>query len=82
MEYCPEGTLEQLVTSSESGLSECLVRRFTRQLLQVSLPAHCLGLRTSWYMRQAGLSVNSYLGLFEAYVRLLHLKKLSHATAL
>jgi serine/threonine protein kinase len=36
MEYCPEGTLEQLVTSSESGLSECLVRRFTRQLLQVS----------------------------------------------
>ena len=39
MEYCPEGTLEQLVTSSESGLSECLTRRFTRQLLQVSCKA-------------------------------------------
>ena len=35
MEYCPEGTLEALVTSTETGLEESMVRRYTRQLLQV-----------------------------------------------
>lgn len=27
MEYCPEGTLEELVTTTESGLEESTVRR-------------------------------------------------------
>lgn len=35
MEYCPEGTLEALVSSTEAGLEESMVRRYTRQLLQV-----------------------------------------------
>ena len=34
MEFCPEGTLENLVSSTESGLPEELIRRFTRQLLE------------------------------------------------
>ena len=34
MEFCPEGTLEHLVSSTESGLPEELIRRFTRQLLE------------------------------------------------
>ena len=37
MEYCPEGTLEALVTSTEAGLEESMVRRYTRQLLQVGV---------------------------------------------
>ena len=35
MEYCPEGTLEALVTSRENGLEEPLSRRYTSQLIQV-----------------------------------------------
>ncbi len=34
MEYCPEGTLETLVSSTEFGLEEVLGRRYTRQLTQ------------------------------------------------
>lgn len=34
MEYCPEGTLESLVESTEHGLEEFIVRRYTRQLVE------------------------------------------------
>ncbi|XP_042228698.1 mitogen-activated protein kinase kinase kinase 4-like isoform X2 [Homarus americanus] len=34
MEYCEEGTLESLATSTETGLPEELVRKYTRQLLE------------------------------------------------
>jgi len=40
MEYCPEGTLEALVTSTETGLEESMVRRYTRQLLQAVACLH------------------------------------------
>lgn len=33
MEYCSEGTLENLITASEGGLSELLFRRYTFQLV-------------------------------------------------
>lgn len=33
MEYCSEGTLENLIAVSEGGLSELLVRRYTNQLV-------------------------------------------------
>ena len=40
MEYCPEGTLEELVTSTESGIEEGLMRRYTRQLLEAVAVLH------------------------------------------
>ena len=40
MEYCPEGTLETLVSSTEAGLEEVLVRRYTRQLLEAIACLH------------------------------------------
>lgn len=39
MEYCDEGTLESLATSTETGLPEEIVRKYTRQLLEA---VHCL----------------------------------------
>ncbi|XP_063597420.1 mitogen-activated protein kinase kinase kinase 4-like isoform X1 [Penaeus indicus] len=39
MEYCDEGTLESLATSTETGLPEVIVRKYTRQLLE---SVHCL----------------------------------------
>lgn len=33
MEFCAEGTLESLVSGTENGLPELLVRRYTYQLL-------------------------------------------------
>ena len=30
MEYCPEGTLEELVSTTETGLEESSIRRYTR----------------------------------------------------
>ena len=44
MEYCPEGTLEHLVSSTESGLPEELIRRFTRQLLEAVAFLHQHGI--------------------------------------
>lgn len=40
MEFCPEGTLENLVASTETGLPEELIRRFTRQLLEAVTVLH------------------------------------------
>ena len=40
MEYCPEGTLESLVTSTENGLEESSVRRYTRQLVDAVACLH------------------------------------------
>ena len=40
MEYCPEGTLESLLTSTETGLDEFIVRRYTRQLLEAVACLH------------------------------------------
>ncbi|XP_023342644.1 mitogen-activated protein kinase kinase kinase 4 isoform X2 [Eurytemora carolleeae] len=40
MEYCPEGTLEALCSSTEAGLEESLVRRYTGQLLQAVACLH------------------------------------------
>ena len=40
MEYCPEGTLESLLTSTEKGLDEFIVRRYTRQLLEAVTCLH------------------------------------------
>merc|ERR1719273_538490 len=40
MEYCPEGTLEALVTSRENGLEEPLSRRYTSQLIQAVACLH------------------------------------------
>lgn len=33
MELCAEGTLENLVSATENGLPEALLRRFTKQLV-------------------------------------------------
>ena len=40
MEYCPEGTLESLVSSTENGLDESIVRRYTRQLVEAVACLH------------------------------------------
>lgn len=40
MEFCPEGTLEHLTASTETGLPEELIRRFTRQLLEAVTVLH------------------------------------------
>ncbi len=40
MEFCPEGTLENLTASTEAGLPEELIRRFTRQLLEAVTVLH------------------------------------------
>lgn len=40
MEYCDEGTLESLATSTETGLPEELVRKYTRQLLEAVHTLH------------------------------------------
>ena len=40
MEFCPEGTLEHLVASTEAGLPEEPIRRFTRQLLEAVTVLH------------------------------------------
>lgn len=44
MEFCPEGTLEQLVSSTEAGLPEELIRRYTRQLLEAVAVLHRNGI--------------------------------------
>ena len=44
MEFCPEGTLEQLVSSTGSGLPEELIRQFTRQLLEAVALLHDNGI--------------------------------------
>lgn len=33
MELCAEGTLENLISATENGLPEALLRRFTKQLV-------------------------------------------------
>ena len=43
MEYCPEGTLEVLVSSTEEGLEEWLIRRYTRQLVDAVTCLHEAG---------------------------------------
>lgn len=40
MEYCPEGTLEELVESTESGLEETSCRRYTKQLMEAVAVLH------------------------------------------
>ena len=40
MEYCPEGTLESLFMSTENGLEESMVRRYTRQLVEAVACLH------------------------------------------
>lgn len=40
MELCTEGTLESLVASTESGLPEALVRRYTGQLVSAIAALH------------------------------------------
>lgn len=40
MEYCDEGTLESLALSTETGLSEELVRKYVRQLLEAVHALH------------------------------------------
>ena len=40
MEYCPEGSLEELVSNTEAGLEETLIRRYTRQLLEAVVCLH------------------------------------------
>lgn len=44
MEYCDEGTLESLATSTETGLPEELVRKYTRQLLEAVHTLHERGI--------------------------------------
>ncbi|KAG8228065.1 hypothetical protein J437_LFUL007235 [Ladona fulva] len=48
MEYCPEGTLEDLVATTEeataSGLPEPIIRRYTYQLLQAVATLHHHGI--------------------------------------
>ncbi|XP_059082749.1 mitogen-activated protein kinase kinase kinase 4-like isoform X4 [Tigriopus californicus] len=43
MEYCPEGTLEDLVSTMEDGLEEILLRKYTRQLLDAVACLHMHG---------------------------------------
>ncbi len=40
MEYCPEGTLEELVSTTEMGLEETSIRRYARQLLEAVAVLH------------------------------------------
>ena len=40
MEYCPEGSLEELVSNTDAGLEETLIRRYTRQLLEAVVCLH------------------------------------------
>ncbi|VEN46850.1 unnamed protein product [Callosobruchus maculatus] len=44
MEYCSEGTLENLIASTEKGLPELLVRRYTFQLLSGVVCLHDHGI--------------------------------------
>lgn len=44
MEYCDEGTLESLAISTETGLPEELVRKYTRQLLEAVHTLHERGI--------------------------------------
>ncbi|XP_069173757.1 mitogen-activated protein kinase kinase kinase 4 isoform X4 [Procambarus clarkii] len=44
MEYCDEGTLESLATSTETGLPEESVRKYTRQLLEAVNALHEKGI--------------------------------------
>lgn len=44
MEFCPEGTLQNLASSTEAGLPEELIRRFTRQLLDAVAVLHDKGI--------------------------------------
>lgn len=71
MEFCPEGTLENLVASTETGLPEELIRRFTRQLLEAVTVLHengivhrdIKGTTLKFAMRNIlSLSCNLYLG--------------------
>eukprot|EP00095_Tigriopus_kingsejongensis_P011134 maker-scaffold1161_size58349-snap-gene-0.7 protein:Tk11134 transcript:maker-scaffold1161_size58349-snap-gene-0.7-mRNA-1 annotation:"hypothetical protein CAPTEDRAFT_214311" len=43
MEYCPEGTLEDLVCTMEDGIEEILLRKYTRQLLDAVACLHMHG---------------------------------------
>ena len=40
MEYCPEGTIEALIMSTEEGLEEVIVRRYTKQLVEAVACLH------------------------------------------
>ena len=40
MEYCPEGSLEELVSNTVAGLDETLIRRYTRQLMEAVAELH------------------------------------------
>lgn len=44
MEFCPEGTLKNLAASTDNGLPEELIRRFTRQLLEAVQILHQNGI--------------------------------------
>lgn len=44
MEFCPEGTLKNLAASTDNGLPEELIRRFTRQLLEAVQVLHQNGI--------------------------------------
>ncbi|XP_071530903.1 mitogen-activated protein kinase kinase kinase 4 [Panulirus ornatus] len=44
MEYCDEGTLESLATTTETGLPEVIVRKYTRQLLEALHVLHERGI--------------------------------------
>lgn len=59
MEFCTEGTLENLVADTESGLPELLIRKFTYQMLSgvAELHRHCIVHRDikSTYLRKFGI---------------------------
>ena len=40
MEYCPEGTIEALIMSTEEGLDEVIVRRYTKQIVEAVACLH------------------------------------------
>ena len=40
MEYCAEGTIEALILSTEEGLEEVIVRRYTKQLVEAVACLH------------------------------------------
>ncbi|XP_025829297.1 mitogen-activated protein kinase kinase kinase 4 [Agrilus planipennis] len=44
MEYCEEGSLENLISGSENGLPELLIRKYTYQLLSGLAVLHCHGI--------------------------------------
>jgi mitogen-activated protein kinase kinase kinase 4 len=55
MEYCPEGTIEALIMSTEEGLDEVIVRRYTKQIVEAfACLGNCrdlLGRKHTWRQR-------------------------------